>query len=462
MYSGLQIIGSLDDVFARAQQQTGALHGRMNVLSGRLLEVQKEEGEAYRELARVRLGLAEKDPLIMVLEQVDANVRTARLRRDDVFAEADGEIARLEREAAALKEERAAAAALAGQRHDAFAAAEEETRRRLMRTEAYRKQAEAFAEAEKVAAAAEKKTEQAEADRQEKGRAYEDDELFQYLWRRSYGTSDYHAGPLTRLFDGWVARFIGFREARASFAMLNEIPRRLGEHAGRCRAKAVAERERLAAMEAEAMKEGDALARKAELEDAEAKLDAIDDRIEGNARALIEAEARRARVLSGEDPAFGAALKAVEQALRRQDLKALRAHAAQTAPSEDDAAVQRLEVLEAEEQELMAELDQAKAEQARQRRELEEIGSIRRDYRRRGYHRGTFDAAAGAMLGSILGQVLGGAMSRDDFWGEVSRHHQPPMPPGDWGGGGWGGGGWGGGGDGGGGGGGDFETGGGF
>ena len=43
MYSGLQIIGSLDDVFARAQQQTGAVHGRMNELSGRLLQVQKEE-----------------------------------------------------------------------------------------------------------------------------------------------------------------------------------------------------------------------------------------------------------------------------------------------------------------------------------------------------------------------------------------------------------------------------------
>lgn len=465
MYSGLQIIGSLDDVFARAQQQTGAVHGRMNELSGRLLQVQKEEGEAYRELARVRLGLAEKDPLIMVLEQVDSNVRAARRRRDDVFAEADAEIARLQREAAALREERETAAAEAGQRHEALAAAEDEVRQRLLQTEAYRVQAQATADAEKIAAAAETKTEQAEADRQEKGRAYESDELFQYLWRRGYGTADYHAGPLARLFDGWIARFIGFREARASFAMLNEIPRRLGEHAERRRAQAVAERERQSAMEAEALKAGDAHARRQELAEAEAKLDAIDDRIEANARLLIEAEARRSRVLSGEDPTFGAALKAVEQALRRQDLRALRAHAAQTSPREDDAAVQRLEVLEAEEQALMAELEQVKAEQARQRKELEEIGSIRRDYRRRGYHRGTFDAAAGAMLGSILGQVLGGAISRDDFWGEVSRHHQPP-------GGGWGGGWGGGGGDfgtgggfgggGGGGGGGDFHTGGGF
>lgn len=465
MYSGLQIIGSLDDVFARTQQQTGALHGRMNELSGRLLQVQKEEGEAYRELARVRLGLAEKDPLIMVLEQVDANVRLARRRRDDVFTEADAEIAALQREAAALKEEREAAAALAGQRHEALAAAEAAVRARLMQAEDYRTQAEAAARAEHIAQAAEKKTEQAEADRQEKGKAYEDDELFLYLWRRGYGTAEYHAGPLTRLIDGWIARFIGFREARASYAMLNEIPRRLGEHAERCRAQAVAKRERLAAMDAEALKAGDALARRAELEEAEAALDAIDDRIEASARALIEAEARRARVLSGEDPAFGAALKAVEQALRRQDLRALKGHAAQTAPSEDDAAVQRLEVLEAEEQALTAELEQVKAEQARQRRELEEIGSIRRDYRRRGYHRGTFDAAAGAMLGSILGQVLGGAMSRDDFWGEVSRHHHPPALPGGWGGGGWGGGGGDfgtGGGFGGGGGGGDFDTGGGF
>ncbi|HSO43844.1 MAG TPA: hypothetical protein VLR47_13570 [Rhodospirillales bacterium] len=459
------MIGSLDDVFARVQQQTGAVHGRLNELSGRLLQVQKEEGEAYRDLARVRLGLAEKDPLIMVLEQVDANVRTARQRRDDVFTEADAEIAALEREAAALREERAAAATVAEQRHEALAAAEEAVRQPLLRTEAYRQQAEAAGAAEHIAVAAERKTEQAETDRLEKGEAYEGDELFQYLWRRGYGTSEYHAGPLTRLFDGWIAGFIGFREARASFAMLNEIPRRLGEHAERRRAKALAERERLAAMEAEALNGSDAIPRRAELEEAEARLDAIDDRVEANARALVEAQARRARVLSGEDPAFGGAIRAIEQALRRQDLRALRAHAEQTRPGEDDAAVQRLDVLEAEEQALMAELEQVKAEQERQRRELEEIGSIRRDYRRRGYHRGTFDVAGGAILGSILGQVLGGAISRDDFWGEVSRHHHPP-------GGGWGGGGsWGGGGDfgtggsfggGGGGGGGDFDTGGGF
>ncbi len=461
MYSGLQIIGSLDDVFGRAQQQTGALHGRLNELSGRLLQVQKEEGEAYRALAQVRLGLAEKDPLIMVLEQVDANVRAARQRRDNVFAEVDAAIAAFEREAAALKEERGAAAAAAEQRHEAFAAAEEATRQRLGQTDAYRQQRQAAEEAERIAVAAERKTEQAEVDRREKGQAYEGDELFQYLWRRGYGASEYRAGPLTRMCDGWIARLIGFREARAAFAMLNEIPRRLGEHAERRRADAAAERERLVALEAAALQEGDAPARRAELADAEAKLDAIDDRIEANSAALIDAETRRARVLSGEDPTVSAALGAVESALRRQDLRALRVHAAQTGPTEDDAAVQRLEVLEVEEQALAAELEQAKAEQARQRKELEEIGSLRRDYRRRGYHRGTFDGAAGVMLGSILGQVLGGAISRDDFWGEVSRHHHPPSLPGGWsGGGGFGtGGGFGGGG---GGGGGDFDTGGGF
>ncbi|HRK96513.1 MAG TPA: hypothetical protein PK694_09360, partial [Rhodospirillales bacterium] len=212
------------------------------------------------------------------------------------------------------------------------------------------------------------------------------------------------------------------------------------------------------------LQEGDAAARSAELAEAEATLDAIDDRIETNAAALIEADTRRARILSGEDPAFRAALRAVEDALRRQDLRALRAHAEGTRPTEDDDAVQRLEVLEAEEQALAAELDQVKVEQARQRKELEEIGSLRRDYRRRGYHRGTFDAAGGAMLGSILGQLLGGAISRDDFWGEVSRHHHPPgWPGGGWGGGGGGGDfGTGGGFGGGGGGGGDFHTGGGF
>ena len=116
MLSALQIIGSMDDAFARVQQQTGDLHGQMTALSERLLQIRKQEGDAYRRLARVRLGLGDDDPLIRTLEQLDTNVRLARQRRDNASAELAAEIKALEAEAQGLQVKRVAAADVVTQR----------------------------------------------------------------------------------------------------------------------------------------------------------------------------------------------------------------------------------------------------------------------------------------------------------------------------------------------------------
>lgn len=460
MHSGLQVIGSIDDAFARAQQQTGAVSSRMNDLSNRLLQIRNEESEAYRSLAGIRLGLAEGDPLIERLKSIDASVHTALQRRSTVTAEIDSEISALSTESQALQANRTMAAAAVEDCQHAFDAAADATRARLEQTRPYQQQIEAAQRADQVAAAAESKTQQAEADRAEKGEPYEADELFQYLWKRGYATSAYRAGIFTRMMDGWVARLAGYDKARASFAMLNEIPRRLAEHAERQRELANAEKVRLSELQDAALQEGDAGARRAELDEAEAKVDAIDDRVEVNAKKLIDAHDRRAKMIAGDDPTIRTATKVIEDALRQQDLRTLRDQAERTRTPEDDVAVARLEQLESEEQRIVAALKQTKIDQDKHRKEMAEIESLRRDYRRRGYNRGMFDeagfgGAGGALLGSLLGQVLGGAISRDVFWGEVGRRHQPRMPRG----GGWGGGFGGGGG---GGGGGDFHTGGGF
>ena len=87
---------------------------------------------------------------------------------------------------------------------------------------------------------AEEKLSQAEADRAEKRRPYESDPLFMYLWRRRFGTRDYHAGSLVRYFDRKVAHLIGFENARVNYAMLMELPDRLREHVERLRAERAA------------------------------------------------------------------------------------------------------------------------------------------------------------------------------------------------------------------------------
>ena len=102
---------------------------------------------------------------------------------------------------------------------------------------------------------AEKKAVQAEADRDEKRRPYEEDQLFMYLWNRKFGTAEYRADHFTRTMDRLVARVVGYDKARANYALLNEIPERLREHSRRILHQLREEREKLTALERKALVE---------------------------------------------------------------------------------------------------------------------------------------------------------------------------------------------------------------
>src|SRR5690606_39880570 len=90
-----------------------------------------------------------------------------------------------ERETADADVERAAAAV-----DDAEAATQE----RLRSQPAYQRQLERAREAERVAVHADEKATLSEQEQDAKGKAYRDDPLFMYLWKRRYGTSEYRAG----------------------------------------------------------------------------------------------------------------------------------------------------------------------------------------------------------------------------------------------------------------------------
>src|SRR5690606_29986541 len=94
-------------------------------------------------------------------------------------------------------------------------------------------QQKAVEAAQGVAAEANKKAKVAEADLESKRKPYEADPLFMYLWRRKFGASEYKAGYFVRFIDRKVAALVNYPDARANYAMLNEIPTRLRAHAQR-------------------------------------------------------------------------------------------------------------------------------------------------------------------------------------------------------------------------------------
>ena len=72
-----------------------------------------------------------------------------------------------------------------------------------------------------------------------------------YLWRRKLGTPEYPSGFFVRYFDEKIAALINYREARANYAMMNQVPERLRAHADRLAANTEAEQQKLGAFEQE-------------------------------------------------------------------------------------------------------------------------------------------------------------------------------------------------------------------
>jgi hypothetical protein len=280
-----------------------------------------------------------------------------------------------------------------------------------------------------IAAEAEKKAAQADADREAKRKPYEADPLFMYLWRKKFGTAEDRSGPLVRFFDRRVARLVGYDKARANYVLLNEIPQRLREHAERMKAEIANGRERLTALEREALVKAGlgplavrARAAKADLDQAERQL--------AEAKAALAALDREhdASVLQGEGP-YRDAIELLATADAQENLQALYREAIGTPTPEDDAIVRRIEAADGAIRRAEREMDGLRArlrDLAQRRATIERERDV---FRQQGYDQpyGRFDngSTIGKVLGGILGGVIGSAVLRDTLNGGYNRQPGP-------------------------------------
>jgi hypothetical protein len=467
MISGRDALARIEHAVAQARRDENGLDAALRQASEQAVRLRAERMEAFRELARLKLDAlpaqraeeldgVERRALALLADRRQALEQLTQRRQ---AAEAAVQ------QAEALRHERAAALE---QALDAFQDRRTEVEAKTRVDPAWAAQRARLDEVARMAEQAEKKALQAEEDRIEKGRPYEADPLFMYLWRRRFGTGEYRASNLVRYFDRKVARLVGYDKARANYTMLNEIPLRLREHADRVKAEIQAERERLSAVEREALREAGiepletaARAAKAALDEAEARL------AEAQGELAAFDRAHDATALSGDMP-FREAIEMLAQADAQQDLRALYQEAVATPTPRDEAIVKRIEALEIG-------IGRSEGEMGQIRRRLQEVVQRRaaieqqRDqFRQRGYDSPYGGFGNEAVLANVLGGILGGVI-QGAVLGQVLNqgYHRRPGPwDSDFGGGGafpspfpqdsgGGGGGWIGGGGG-------FETGGGF
>jgi hypothetical protein len=407
MISGRQALAQIEAAIARARHDENELDRALRAASEQSVRLRAERMEAFRELARLKLDALPAQRL----DELDAVERRAlALLSDRRRALEQLNQRRQEAEAAT---ERAEAERHA--RAAAFEAALDALQERRTAIEAETRVAPEWAaqrgrldEVASMAEEAQKKTAQAEADREQKRRPYEADPLFMYLWNRRFGTAEYRASNLARFFDRKVARLVGYDTARVNYTLLNEIPTRLREHAERLRAEVQAERERLTAVERTALANGGIEPLEAAVREAKAPLDEAEARLSEARAHLAEFDrAHDASVLQGDTP-FREAVELLAQADAQQDLQALYREALATPTPRDEAILKRIEATEIG-------IGRTEGEMGQIRRRMRDLaqrrGEVERQrdlFRRQGYDNPYGGFGNEAVLGNVLGGILGG------------------------------------------------------
>jgi len=436
MITGRQALNSIEEASAKVRADEMRLDSALRSASEESARLRQERLKNLRALAELKFGLIQSGELIHELDAAEQQAKDLleRIRREISEAETK------RHEAADALETAENRARKRAQDFDLAAnelrALEQEIAPSVTGDPAWIALKARAVATSKTAGEAEKKAAQAESNREQKKTPYQSDPLFMYLWRRKFGTSDYPSGFFVRFFDAKISALINYHEARANYAMLNQIPEKLREHANRVSAELDAERQKLAAFEQERLVAagGGPLQKKAA--EAKAALDFSELQIT-EARQRLEAINRQYEAIAGRDNkgAFAQVIALMAENDSRDDVRTLYREAARTKTDEDRAIAERIgrltHAIAAAEQDIARLRGQIAAVAARSA----EIDQARRQFRQRGYDYPGTTFGNETTINDVLGGILEGAL-KGIVLGQVldQGYRRPPAP--DWGGGG--------------------------
>ena len=422
--SGQEMLATIERTLDGTRRELTRVDAALEHSSEELQRVRQAELGILSVLARLRLREIESGELAEALDDTGRRVTEILAQRAEAQAAVGAEIAAAEEALANVQQERTAQHAVVEAAEQAVDAAEAEAQRRLAEDAAYRAELTKAQASDGVADLAEAKAKGAHTDRAEKGKPYEADRLFSYLWARGYGTPRYRVGPLIRLLDRWVARVADFEPLRRNYWMLSELPARFDEHSARMRALADEDIAALQALERAAAEAAGVPERERALEEAQAALEEIDRRIEERDAELDALVEKRASFASGEDELSRRCIELLSDAFRGEKMRTLRERANRTKSTDDDKAVDELTAIRVEIPRLEDEVARYKTLHETQRDRTAKLEELRKRFKEHRYDTVSSEFVNSALIATLLAQLLAGSLGVPDIWDALKKQQR--------------------------------------
>ena len=421
MLSGRDTLLQLERTLRSVRDESDRLGREVKSTADQLARGRARQTATIRQLAELRLNELERGELFETLDSADRQAQQAISDRDRAYAALEEKLGSARRALETLEAQRKLVHEDVDHAAQRLANGESKVQRDLDNDEDFQAQLQKVRDAAQIADAAQTKTTTAEEDRREKGKPFEEDLLFSYLWNRKYGTSDYKAGLISRWLDGWVAGIVGYQQARPTYYNLLEIPRRLRQYAERRALEADSALEKLRAMETQAAAAGGIANLLDQLKSAENRQDEVDNQIETAEAALDELNQQRAAFGAGHDAYMQKGLAILAEALQRKGTIDLIARARSTYDKRDDDLVDELLELREADEMLEDELEDHRRTQGSQIKRLKELEDVRRRFKRKRFDDLRSGFSDDDAVEAILGQFLRGLVGGSELWRVLER-----------------------------------------
>ncbi len=424
MLSGVQTLQQLDQGLSSVRAEINRIDHELNQVSVALHANRHAQAQSLKELAAIRLDELSGETFMGDLEAADQRALALLEERRHAFERLENDIATATQALDDLENERSAQQAAVSDRAQAIIDCEHRVQGELEENAGYQKQLQEARKLDSIASEAEQKATLAEQDRQEKGRPYEENELFMYLWGRKYGTPDYDAGPLTRYLDRWVESLCDYDEYRVNYWTLLEIPGRLQSHAETARSHSESALDELAEIETAKAHEAGLPALQDAHTRAQNDLDDIDDNIEQREEAHNQLLKQRTAFAEARDTYMTQSLHALSDALSNKSLLELNDAAHKTISAQDNRMVRELADLREQHKDLEEELrDHRRMHEAKLDR-LQEFEQVRRRFKLSRFDDVRSGFGNKGLITAMLGQFLSGLVSSKELWRVLERHQR--------------------------------------
>ena len=191
MLSGRDTLLQIERTLRSVRDESDRLGREVKSTAEQLSRNRQQQSAATKQLAQLRLSELERGELFSSLDSADQRAQQAISERSQAYDSLEAKLTDARRSLETLEAQRKLVHEDVDHAAQRLANGEAKVQRALDENPAFQEQLQKVRDAVQVAQAAQAKTQTAEQDRREKGQPFEADILFNYLWQRNYGTSEY-------------------------------------------------------------------------------------------------------------------------------------------------------------------------------------------------------------------------------------------------------------------------------